>query len=92
MKKCNLCYDRTVQGLQPWCAQTCPTDALWYGTFEEFNALRNGEPVSQTQFGEQGVRTRVFHVLPEGNERLDVIGVLQEAAGDRPVREEAWVL
>lgn len=92
MKKCNLCYDRTVQGLQPWCAQTCPTDALWYGTFEEFNALRLGEPIRQTRFGEQDVRTRVYHVLPEGNERLDVIGILQEAAGDHPAREEAWVL
>ena len=36
MKKCNLCYDRTARGLKPWCAQVCPTQALWYGDFEEF--------------------------------------------------------
>jgi Fe-S-cluster-containing dehydrogenase component len=92
MKKCNLCYDRTVQDLQPWCAQACPTDALWYGTFEEFTVLRQGQPVADTSFGEQSVHTRVFHVLPEESDRLDVVALLQEAAEGRPVREEAWVL
>jgi Fe-S-cluster-containing dehydrogenase component len=92
MKKCNLCYDRTVQGLQPWCAQACPTDALWYGTYEEFAAQRNGEPVSLTTFGEQDVHTRVFQVLPEAAAKLDIVAMLQEAAEAGPVREEAWVL
>jgi Fe-S-cluster-containing dehydrogenase component len=92
MKKCNLCFDRTVQGLQPWCAQACPTDALWYGTYEEFSAVRVGEPVADTGFGTQGVHTRVFHVLPEGTERFDIAEALREAAGEQPVREEAWVL
>lgn len=92
MKKCNLCYDRTVQGLQPWCSQACPTDALWYGTFEEFAARRNGEPVDQVVFGEQEVQTRVFTVLPPATERFDLVAALREAAEGAPVREEAWVL
>jgi Fe-S-cluster-containing dehydrogenase component len=92
MKKCNLCYDRTVQGLKPWCAQACPTDALWYGTFEEFTQERRGEAVPLTQFGEQVVHTRVYHVMAPEVESFDVLGLLREAAGDRPVREEAWVL
>jgi len=92
MKKCNLCYDRTVQDLQPWCAQACPTDALWYGTYEEFAVSRQGEPVPETRFGEQSVQTRVYHVLPEGTPRLDLAALLQEAAAGREVREEAWVL
>ncbi|MCC7365034.1 MAG: 4Fe-4S binding protein [Dehalococcoidia bacterium] len=92
MKKCNLCYDRTVQGLQPWCAQACPTDALWYGTFEEFAARRNGSPVSCTGFGEMDVHTRVYQVMPAGTEKLDLVALLSEAAEGRPVREEAWVL
>jgi Fe-S-cluster-containing dehydrogenase component len=92
MKKCNLCYDRTVQGLKPWCAQACPTQAIWYGTYEEFAATRRGQPVADTQFGEQGVHTRVYHVLPEETPELDVIGLLREAAAGGPVREEAWVL
>ena len=92
MKKCNLCFDRTVQGPKPWCAQACPTDALWYGTYEEFAAERQGEPVPLTQFGMQQVHTRVYHVMAPETYELDVLGLLREAAGDRPVREEAWVL
>jgi|SRR5687768_6333850 Fe-S-cluster-containing dehydrogenase component len=92
MKKCNLCYDRTVQGLKPWCAQACPTQAIWYGTFEEFSASRNGQAVSQTQFGTQDVHTRVYHVLPGPTYELDVLSLLREAAGEQAPREEAWVL
>lgn len=92
MKKCNLCYDRTAQGLNPWCAQACPTDALWYGTFEEFTASRQGEAVPITQFGEREVHTRVYHVMAPETERLDVLGLLREANSEGEVREEAWVL
>jgi Fe-S-cluster-containing dehydrogenase component len=88
MKKCNLCYDRTSRGLKPWCAQVCPTSALWYGDFEEFSLQRRGQAVRRTAFGTQEVRTRVFHVLPSGEVRLEI------PAEERQVRarEEAWVL
>ena len=93
MKKCNLCYDRTVQGLQTWCAQACPTDAMWYGTFEEFEHERRGHPVRDTTFGTQSVRTRVYHVLPEETPKLDVLALLREIdVGAREPRKEAWVL
>jgi Fe-S-cluster-containing dehydrogenase component len=94
MKKCNLCYDRTVQGLQPWCAQACPTDAIWYGTFEEFEHEREGHAANDTGFGGMGVQTRVYHVLPEHVEKLDVVALLREidAKEAEGVREEAWIL
>jgi Fe-S-cluster-containing dehydrogenase component len=95
MKKCNLCYDRSSQGLTPWCAQVCPTQAIWYGDYEEFVAQRRGHPVSHTAFGEQDVRTRVYHVLPVDVDRLGVTDLLDEARselGKPPAREEAWVL
>lgn len=96
MKKCNLCYDRTSQGMQPWCAQACPTQALWYGDFEDFTGQRRGRPVRRTLFGEQEVRTRVYQVLPEDQPRLDVVRLLDAAWKDlgSPGREpeEAWVL
>jgi Fe-S-cluster-containing dehydrogenase component len=96
MKKCNLCYDRTSRGLKPWCAQACPTQALWYGDHEQFASQRRGNAVRRTGFGSQEVRTRVFHVLPDGSARLDVEGLLKEARGELgrpgPPREEAWVL
>ena len=95
MKKCNLCYDRTVQGLQPWCAQACPTQAIWYGDYEEFQHYRSGKPVNVTNFGEQPVRTRVYHVLPNEAERLDVTLLLAQAEAETlatRATEEAWVL
>jgi Fe-S-cluster-containing dehydrogenase component len=93
MKKCNLCYDRTSQGLQPWCAQTCPTDALWYGTYEQFATERNGTAVRQTHFGTQTVRTRVYHVLPAGadlrvSQHLECVHVSETEAQE----EEPWIV
>ncbi len=96
MKKCNLCYDRTVRGLAPWCAQVCPTQTLWYGDHEEFTEARRGHAVRRTGFGTQEVRTRVFHVLPDGSARLDVAALLEAAREEigraAPARSEAWVL
>jgi Fe-S-cluster-containing dehydrogenase component len=90
MKKCNLCYDRTSQGLQPWCAQACPTDAIWYGTYEEFDTERRGRAVSDTQFGSQQVRTRCYHVLPEETEELDLLPLVGISRTES--KDEAWVL
>jgi Fe-S-cluster-containing dehydrogenase component len=96
MKKCNLCYDRTSQGLKPWCAQACPTGALWYGDYEEFVSERPGHPVNRTLFGNQAVRTKVYHVLPPEIPQLDIAALLDEARAEvarvAAAREEAWVL
>lgn len=95
MKKCNLCYDRTSQGLKPWCAQACPTQAIWYGDYEEFVNEREGRAVNVTAFGTQTVRTKVYHVLPDGTARLDVAALLDEAAAGVETTgagEEVWVL
>lgn len=95
MKKCNLCYDRTSQDLKPWCAAACPTQAIWYGDYEEFVNERQGNAVNMTNFGAQAVRTKVFHVLPNGTARLDVTALLAESEGGAETtasREEAWVL
>jgi Fe-S-cluster-containing dehydrogenase component len=97
MKKCNLCYDRSSQGLKPWCAQACPTQALWYGDYEEFMNQRAGQPVNLTKFGTQSVRTRVYWVLPAETPHLDIAGMLKEARAElegraNEGREEAWVI
>lgn len=96
MKKCNLCYDRTVQGRKPWCAQACPTGALWYGDYEEFVTERPGRPVNHTVFGNQVIRTKVYHVLPEELPHLDITALLDEARAEvgrlAAAREEAWIL
>ena len=96
MKKCNLCYDRTSQGLKPWCAQVCPTQAIWYGDYEEFVNEREGNAVNITNFGTQQVRTKVYHVLPDGTARLNVGALMAEdelaARATTGSEEEAWVL
>ena len=40
MMKCDMCTDRTSEGYAPMCASVCPSEALWYGTPEEFHATR----------------------------------------------------
>lgn len=71
MMKCDLCYDRTSTGLKPMCATVCPSEALFYGTLEEFQSRRRGTPVNEFGFGLQVLRTRVNVVLPE-KQRLEV--------------------
>jgi formate dehydrogenase iron-sulfur subunit len=34
-QKCTLCYDRLGDGLQPACAQACPTESIQYGDVDE---------------------------------------------------------
>lgn len=55
MMKCDMCIDRTAEGLKPMCASVCPSDALWYGTREEFASTRRGELIRDFTFGAQDV-------------------------------------
>lgn len=80
MMKCDMCFDRTSQGLAPMCASVCPSEALWYGTPEAFAARRPGQLSSEFDFGSQRVRTHVAIVV---NDRDD--GPLNIA--DMTVRE-----
>ena len=59
MMKCDMCYDRTSEGLKPMCASVCPSDALWFGTAEEFAEQRTGTLVNEWRFGNQQVVTKV---------------------------------
>jgi Fe-S-cluster-containing dehydrogenase component len=72
MLKCDMCYDRTAYGLRPMCATVCPSEALFFGTLEEFQSRRGGHPVNEFQFGNQTIRTKVFMILPNDEVRLDV--------------------
>lgn len=72
MLKCDMCYDRTSVGLKPMCASVCPSEALFFGTLEEFQSRRHGTPKNTFQFGMQTITTKVFIVLPEGEMGLDM--------------------
>jgi Fe-S-cluster-containing dehydrogenase component len=63
--KCDMCTDRTSEGYAPMCASVCPSEALWYGTPEEFHATRSGALVSDWLFGRQHVHTKVFTVVDD---------------------------
>ena len=65
MMKCDMCYDRTSEGLAPMCASVCPSDALWYGTIEQFNDTRRGSLFRDFMFGRQQVRTKVYTVVDD---------------------------
>jgi Fe-S-cluster-containing dehydrogenase component len=65
MMKCDLCYDRTSQGLRPMCASVCPSGALHYGTREEMERNRPAsKPLSEFRFGRQTIRTKVNMMVP----------------------------
>ena len=65
MMKCDMCYDRSSVGKKPMCATVCPSQALFYGTREEIDAIRPmSVPVNRFQFGNQQISTRVFMMLP----------------------------
>jgi len=40
--KCTMCYDRQKDGLEPACAQACPTDSIQYGPLDELRERANG--------------------------------------------------
>jgi Fe-S-cluster-containing dehydrogenase component len=63
MMKCDMCYDRTSLGLKPMCASVCPSEALWYGSPEEFATSRVGTLSGEFRFGKQSVRTKVLTVV-----------------------------
>src|SRR5699024_7797912 len=65
MMKCDMCLDRTSEGLKPMCASVCPSEALWYGTAEEFREQRSGELLRDFFFGSQEVRTKVYTVVDD---------------------------
>ena len=72
MMKCDMCFDRTSVDLAPMCASVCPSQALWFGTREEFAATRRGILTDAVVFGRQTVRTKVHTVTREPGP-LDVL-------------------
>ncbi|MEM7313990.1 MAG: 4Fe-4S dicluster domain-containing protein [Planctomycetota bacterium] len=75
MMKCDMCYDRTSEGLKPMCASVCPSQALFFGTREQLETLRpNSRPINEFVFGEQQIATKV-HMLVPANDTGDSMNV-----------------
>jgi len=90
MMKCDMCQDRTSEGLKPMCASVCPSEALWYGTIEEFNRSRRGSLLRDFLFGRQEVRTKVYTVVDDVDAGpVDVLGAGRTSWLDDPFSLDA---
>ena len=88
MMKCDMCYDRSSVGKKPMCATVCPSQALFFGTREQIEALRpRSRPVNQFQFGRQTITTRVNIMVPveAPTSLVDVTSAMDEAGAGRRV-------
>ncbi len=72
MMKCDMCYDRSSVGLKPMCASVCPSQALWFGTPDEFARTRPGSLVNEWLFGNQLVSTMV-RTVSHAERVIDVV-------------------
>ncbi|MFL5496780.1 MAG: 4Fe-4S dicluster domain-containing protein [Gemmatimonadales bacterium] len=56
-QKCTLCYDRLQAGMEPACAQACPTDSIRFGPIQQLKQQAEA-------------RVQQLHQLGEGRARL----------------------
>jgi Fe-S-cluster-containing dehydrogenase component len=93
MMKCDMCYDRTSAGKSPMCASVCPSQALFFGTRSQIEALRpNSRPVNQFQFGSQTIATKVHMMVPlhAPSEPVDVVAAMYESVSGNAIEDELW--
>ncbi len=74
--KCDFCPDMARAGKLPYCAQACPTNAIYYGDLEEDLATNGEEVVQLSRFlaenngyqlkAELGTRPRVYYIPGHG--------------------------
>jgi len=51
-----MCYDRQKDGMEPACAQACPTDSIQYGPLDELREKANGRLEMLVEAGAGGAR------------------------------------
>ncbi|MFQ5854473.1 MAG: 4Fe-4S dicluster domain-containing protein [Anaerolineae bacterium] len=74
--KCDFCPDMARAGKLPYCAQACPTNAIYYGDLEEDIATNGEELVKLSRFlaennayqlhAELGTKPRVYYIPGHG--------------------------
>ena len=86
MMKCDMCYDRTSVGKKPMCATVCPSQALFFGTREQVEAIRTRTtPVNRFRFGNQEINTKVSMMAPKHyeGEYFDVTEAMNETSSGK---------
>jgi len=99
--KCDMCYDRSSEGLQPMCASVCPTGAISFGKYEQVVPLRRTKPVNVHVFGNQHVETKVYLMLPTDADEVNEDGCRvfagkltlaeNEQPSAMPTTPESWI-
>ena len=94
--KCDMCYDRSSEGLKPMCASVCPTGAISFGKYEQIVPLRRTKPVNVHVFGNQHVETKVYLMLPADVDEVKIDGcgvfegMLTHASNELP-ESTSWI-
>jgi Fe-S-cluster-containing dehydrogenase component len=89
MKKCDMCYDRSSVGKKPMCATVCPSQALFFGTREQVEQLRQrSRPVNRFRFGNQTINTKVNMMVPRDGQAtyVDVVAAMDDRTLGRRVQ------
>jgi formate dehydrogenase iron-sulfur subunit len=55
-QKCTLCYDRLQAGMEPACAQACPTDSIRFGPIQQLKQQAEARVQQLHQLGESRAR------------------------------------
>src|SRR5258708_25395908 len=88
MMKCDMCYDRTSEGLKPMCATVCPSQALFFGTRQEIELLRpRSVATNQFRFGDHTITTKVSMLLSKSgkNAYIYVTAVMIQRCSAKPL-------
>ena len=97
VRKCTLCYDRLQAGMQPACAQACPTQSIRFGPLDELRtqadarlaAVHSGGHSNATLYGRDSSvygGLGAFFLLMDTPETY---GLPSEASAVRPGRNNA---
>ena len=54
VRKCTLCYDRLQAGMQPACAQACPTQSIRFGPLDQLHAQADARLATLQSGGHSG--------------------------------------
>jgi formate dehydrogenase iron-sulfur subunit len=93
VRKCTLCYDRLQAGMQPACAQACPTQSIRFGPLVELHARADTRLVALQSQGHDpilyGRDDRVYGGLGAFfllMDKPETYGLPDEASAVRPTR------
>ena len=93
MKKCNMCYERQVEGKTPACVEACPQKAAMFGNYSDLldkakqTISQNPDKYINHVYGEKELGgTSVLYI---SDVPLDALG-FPEKVGDRSIHSYTW--